>query len=143
AHVPYKGSAGAVTDLMGGQIEMMVLPAHTALSIAQTGKVLILGVAGKERSVLAPDSPSFGELGIDGVDIDMYYWVAAPAGTPKAIVDRLNREITEIIALPDVRETLLKQGMVPTPSTPEAITTLIEQDVERWKKFVAEKGLSS
>ncbi|VCU68709.1 Tripartite tricarboxylate transporter family receptor [Pigmentiphaga humi] len=140
-HVPYKGAAGASTDLMGGQIQMMVLPIHTALPLAATGKVRILGVSGQKRSVLAPDVASFGELGLESLDIDMYYWLAAPAGTPAPVVAELNRHATAIIALPEVRETLLKQGMVPTPSTPEKVAGMIERDVARWKTFITENGI--
>jgi tripartite-type tricarboxylate transporter receptor subunit TctC len=140
-HVPYKGAAGANTDLLGGQIQMMVLPVHTALPLVATGRVRMLGVSGQKRSVLAPDAASFGELGLESVDIDMYYWLAAPAGTPKAVVAELNRHAREIIAMPDVRDTLLKQGMVPTAGTPEALAGMIEQDVKRWKSFIADNGI--
>ncbi|MBX6319698.1 tripartite tricarboxylate transporter substrate binding protein [Pigmentiphaga sp.] len=140
-HVPYKGAAGASTDLMSGQIQMMVLPVHTALPLAATGKVRILGVSGQKRSELAPDVASFGELGLESLDIDMYYWLAAPAGTPAAIVDELNRHAAAIIGLPDVRETLLKQGMVPTSSSPGELSEMIARDVARWKAFIAENGI--
>lgn len=142
-HVPYKGAAGASTDLLGGQIQMMVLPIHTALPLAATGKLRVLAVSGKERSILAPESPSFAEVGLQSLDIDMYYWLAAPAGTRKEIISKLNGHIGEIIAMPEVRETLLKQGMIPTTSTPEAIAGMIDRDVTRWKQFVAEKGLTA
>lgn len=142
-HVPYKGAAGASTDLMGGQIQMMVLPVHTALPLANSGRIRVLGVSGTQRSVLAPDSPSFGELGLESLDIDMYYWLAAPAGTPDNIVARLNKEAHDIIAMPDVRETLMKQGMVPTTSTPEDLAKMIERDVERWKAFAKATGLKA
>ncbi len=142
-HVPYKGAAGASADLMGGQVEMMILPVHTALPMVETGKVKMLGVSGVQRSALAPDTPSFAELGLESVDIDMYYWLAAPANTPPAVVERLNKEAATAIARDDVRETLMKQGMIPTTSSPEAISEMIARDVDRWKTFVSDLGIAN
>lgn len=142
-HVPYKGAAGASADLMGGQVEMMILPVHTALPMVETGKVKMLGVSGVQRSALAPDTPSFAELGLESVDIDMYYWLAAPANTPPAVVERLNKEAATAIARDDVHETLMKQGMIPTTSSPEAISEMIARDVDRWKTFVSDLGIAN
>lgn len=142
-HVPYKNAAGANTDLLGGQIQMMVLPVHTALPFAKAGKLNVIAVSGESRSVLAPDSPSFAELGLKNLDIDLYYWIAAPAGTPRDIVARVNREVAAILQLPDVRETLMKQGLIPAASTPEEISAVIRNDIERWKKFIAEVKISA
>lgn len=142
-HVPYKGAAAANTDLLGGQISLMVLPVHTALPFARTGRLSILAVSGESRSVLAPDSPSFAELGLKGLDIDLYFWIAAPARTPRDIIAKVNREVTAILALPEVRETLLKQGLIPSSSTPEEMAAIIKADIERWKKFIAETKISA
>lgn len=142
-HVPYKGAAGANTDLLGGRIQMMVLPVHTALPFARQGKLRILAVSGESRSVHAPDIPSFGELGVKNLDADLYYWMAAPAGTPKSIISNLNKEISAILAMPDVRESLIKQGLVPETSSPEAIAASISNDVSRWKKFISEHRISA
>jgi tripartite-type tricarboxylate transporter receptor subunit TctC len=142
-HVPYKGAAGANTDLLGGQIQLMVLPVHTALPFAKSGKLNILAVSGEKRSELAPDSPSFAEAGLKNLDLDLYYWLAGPAKLPKPIVARLNEEMKAILAMPDVKETLLKQGLVVETSTPEQISADIKSDVSRWKKFVSEKGIKA
>ena len=142
-HVPYKGAAAANTDLLGGQISLMVLPVHTALPFARTGRLSILAVSGESRSVLAPDSPSFAELGLKGLNIDLYFWIAAPARTPRDIIAKVNREVTAILALPEVRETLLKQGLIPSSSTPEEMAAIIKADIERWKKFIAETKISA
>ena len=142
-HVPYKGAAGALTDLLGGQVQLAVLPVHTALPHAKAGKLNVIAVSGERRSVLAPDSPSFGELGLKNLDIDLYFWLAGPAGLPRGIVDRWNRELASILALPDVRATFLKQGMVPAHSSPEEIARQIAGDVARWKKFIAETGIKA
>ena len=142
-HVPYKGAAAANIDLLGGQISLMVLPVHTALPFAKAGRLNVIAVSGESRSVLAPDSPSFAELGLKGLDIDLYFWIAAPARTPREIITRVNREVTAILALPEVRETLLKQGLIPSSSTPDEMAAIIKSDIERWKKFIAETKITA
>lgn len=142
-HVPYKGAAGALTDLLGGQVQLAVLPVHTALPHFKAGKLAVIAVSGENRSVLAPDLPSFSELGMKNLAIDLYFWIAGPAGTPREVILRWNQEITSILQLPDVRESLLKQGLVPSPGTPEEIAAQIRGDVDRWKGFIAEKGIKA
>jgi tripartite-type tricarboxylate transporter receptor subunit TctC len=142
-HVPYKGAAQALTDLLGGQVQLAVLPVHTALPHAKAGKLNVIAVSGERRSVLAPDSPSFGELGLKNLDIDLYFWLAGPAGLPGEIVQKWNQELAAIFALPEVRDTFMKQGMVPAHSSPEEIARQIAADVERWKKFIAETGITA
>jgi tripartite-type tricarboxylate transporter receptor subunit TctC len=142
-HVPHKGAAGALTDLLGGQVQLMVLPVHTALPFAQAGKLNVIAVSGEGRSVLAPDSPSFAELGLKNLDIDLYFWIAAPAGAPGRVIEKWNREAASILGLADVRETLLKQGLVPSPSSPAEIAARISADVARWKKFVSETKITA
>jgi tripartite-type tricarboxylate transporter receptor subunit TctC len=137
-HVPYKGAGGANTDLLAGQIQLMVLPLHTALPFARAGRLNVIAVSGENRSVIAPDSPSFAELGLKNLAIDLYFWLAGPAGLPREIVAKLNHEVGAILALPEVREILLKQGLVTAAGTPEDIAATIKVDVERWKKFIAE-----
>jgi tripartite-type tricarboxylate transporter receptor subunit TctC len=127
-HVPYKGAAGALTDLLGGQVQLAVLPVHTALPHARAGKLNVIAVSGERRSVLAPDSPSFAELGLKNLDIDLYFWIAGPAGLPRDIVHKWNQELAAVLALPDVGGTFMKQGMVTAHS---------------WKKFIAETGIKA
>ena len=142
-HVPYKSAAAANTDLLGGQIQMMVLPVHTALPFARAGKLNVIAVSGESRSVLAPDSPSFAELGLKNLDIDLYFWIAGPAGMPRDVVARINRETAAILQLPEVRETLQKQGLIPSASTPDEMAAIIKSDIERWKKFIAETKIAA
>ena len=142
-HVPYKGAAAANTDLLGGQVSLAVLPVHTALPFARAGKLNVIAVSGEKRSILAPDSPSFAELGLKNLDIDLYFWFAAPRGTPPDILARFNREAGAILALPEVRETLMKQGLVPALTSPEEIAGIIKADIERWKKFIAEAKITA
>ena len=142
-HVPYKGAAQALTDLLGGQVQLAVLPVHTALPHARAGKLTVIAVSGERRSVLAPDSPSFAELGLKNLDIDLYFWIAGPAGLPPEIVQKWNQELASILSAPEVRETLMKQGMVPAPGSPDEISTQIGGDIERWKKFIRETGITA
>ena len=142
-HVPYKNAQAANTDLIGGQVHLAVLPVHTALPFAKAGRLNVIAVSGESRSVLAPDQPSFAELNLKNLDIDLYYWIAGPANTPREITARVNREVAAILALPDVRETLLKQGLIPSTSTPEDIGTRIRDDIGRWKKFISEAKITA
>ena len=142
-HVPYKNAAAANTDLLGGQVHLAVLPVHTALPHARSGRLHVIAVSGESRSVLAPDQPSFAELNLKNLDMDLYYWIAGPAGTPRDITARVNREVAAILAMPDVRETLLKQGLIPATSTPEEIGNLIRDDIGRWKKFISDAKITA
>lgn len=142
-HVPYKNAAAANTDLLGGQVQLAVLPVHTALPFAKAGRLNVIAVSGESRSVLAPDMPSFAEANLKNLDIDLYYWIAGPAGMPRDIVMRVNREVAAILAMPEVRETLLKQGLIPATSTPEEIAAVIRDDIGRWKKFISDSKITA
>ena len=142
-HVPYKNAAAANQDLLGGQVQLAMLPVHTAQPFARAGRLNVIAVSGESRSVLAPDLPSFAEVNLKNLDLDLYYLIAAPAATPREIVMKINREVALILALPDVRETLLKQGLIPATSTPEEISALIRDDIGRWKKFIEASGIKA
>ena len=135
-HVPYKGSAGAVADVIANQVPMMIMPVHTALPYAAAGKLRILAVSGDKRSALAPESPTFREAGMRDFDIDLWYGLLAPAHTPRAIIERLNQEIAAALGQSEIRESLVKQGLDPTTSTPEAFGALIRADLARWESVV-------
>jgi tripartite-type tricarboxylate transporter receptor subunit TctC len=142
-HVPYKGAAGANQDLLGGQIQMAVLPIHTALPFVRAGKIRMLAVSGDKRAALAPDVPSMGELGAGNVDLSLYFWLAGPAGMPSEEVTRLNREVAVVLAAPDVKEALAVQGMVPATATPAQLGDTIKQDIDRWRQFVTEQKITA
>ena len=142
-HVPYKNAQAANTDLIGGQVQLAVLPVHTAQPFAKAGRLNVIAVSGESRSVLAPDQPSFAEVNLKNLDIDLYYWIAGPANTPREVTTRINREVAAILAMPDVRETLLKQGLIPSTSTPEEIGARIRDDIGRWKKFISEAKITA
>ena len=142
-HVPHKGAAGALTDLLGGQVQLAVLPVHTALPHARAGRLNVIAVSGESRSVLAPDSPSFAELGLKNLDIDLYFWLAGPAGVPRDVVLKLNQTLASAVSPPDVRDMLLKQGIVPATGAPQEISAQIRNDVARWKKFIGENRITA
>lgn len=143
-HVPYKGLSGAMTDLLGGQVQMMFAPVHALLPNARAGKLKILAVTGPKRSPFAPDAPTFHEQGMDFMDdVDNWYAVMAPARTPPDIIAKLNRGIAEIMGLPEVRENLMKQGMVPVTSAPGELAELIKADLSRWHKVVADAKIKA
>jgi tripartite-type tricarboxylate transporter receptor subunit TctC len=135
-HVPYKGSAGAVTDLLGGQVQAMFLPVHVALPQAQAGKIRLLAAGGTHRSPVTPDLPSLAEEGVRDIDVDIWYALFGPAGLPRELVSLLNSEVAAILAQPDVRGNLQKQGLNPVTGTPEELARLVEADLERWTRVV-------
>jgi tripartite-type tricarboxylate transporter receptor subunit TctC len=142
-HVPYKGSAGAITDLLGGEVQAMILPVHSALTHAKAGRIRMLAVAQEKRAAIAPDVPTFAEQGVANSNVDLWYGLMAPAGTPVAVVGKLNAEINSILALPDVREALDKQGLIPTPGRPEALNALVKNDFARWAEVIRKAKISA
>jgi len=135
-HVPYKGTAGAVTDLLGGQVQVMFLPVHVALPQVQAGRLRMLASGGAHRSPATPNVPSLAEEGVTDIDVDIWYALFAPAGLPKEQVAMLNAETNAILADPEVRESLLKQGLNPTPGKPDDLARTIDADLERWTRIV-------
>ncbi|WP_156385550.1 tripartite tricarboxylate transporter substrate binding protein [Ramlibacter sp. Leaf400] len=142
-HVPYRGTAGAVTDLLGGQVELMFLPIHVALPHVKTGKLVALGIGSEKRHALLPQVPTLTEARAGNVNVDMWYGIFAPPGTAPDFVARLNRELKDILALPEVRTAFETQGMDPASSTPEDFRRLVEQDAERWAKLIKSQGITA
>ncbi|MDQ6681524.1 MAG: tripartite tricarboxylate transporter substrate binding protein [Pseudomonadota bacterium] len=136
-HVPYRGTGPAVTDLLGGQIGVMFLPVHVALPHLQGGKLNILAAGSRQRTPVTPEIPSLAEAtGVKNIDVDIWYAVYAPAGTPADIVMRLNAEMNALLKQPEVRETLGKQGLAATGGSPEQLAQMTRDDMERWAKVV-------
>ncbi len=136
-HVPYRGTGPAVTDLLGGQIGAMFLPLHVALPHWQGGKLALLAAGSLQRTAVTPDVPSLAEAtGVKNIDVDIWYAVYAPAGTPAEIVGRLNTEFNALLRQPEIRETLGKQGLLATGGTPERLAQMTQADMDRWAKVV-------
>jgi tripartite-type tricarboxylate transporter receptor subunit TctC len=142
-HIPYAGSAGAVKDLAGGHVSAMFLPIHTALPLAETGQIRILAVGSQARAQQAPQVPTLAELGVTDFDVDLWYGVLAPAGTSKDIVDRYNAVFNEILAQPNVRTVLERQGLIARGGPPERLAALIARDRPRWAKVVKDAEITS
>jgi tripartite-type tricarboxylate transporter receptor subunit TctC len=139
-HVPYKGSSGARTDVLGGQVQMMFDAITTMAPNVRGGKLKGLGTTGKTRSSVLPEVPTVSEAGVPGYEAVIWLGVMAPAGTPKPIVDKLNAEITKIVMRPDVRESWSKQGAEPMAMTPAEFTRFMNEDIEKWAKVVKISG---
>jgi tripartite-type tricarboxylate transporter receptor subunit TctC len=142
-HIPYAGSAGAVKDLAGGHVPAMFLPVHTALPLAASGDIRILAVGSAQRAHQAPDVPTLAELGVAGFDVDLWYAVLAPSGTPKDVVARYNAAFNDILAEPNVRTLLDRQGLVAQGGPPERLAELIAKDRARWARVVKDAGISA
>ena len=137
-HVPYKGIAGATTDLAGGQVQVMFASLHSVLPLVKGGKLKLLGVTGA-RSPLAPGVPSFREQGMDFMDaVDAWYALLAPARTPPELIARLHQDVSAVLALPEVREQLANQGLTLQTGSPEQLTALLRSDLARWRKVISE-----
>ena len=135
-HIPYRGTAQAVTDLLGGQVDAMFLPIHVALPHVRSGKLLALAIGSDKRHALMPDLPTLKEAKAGDVNVDMWYGIFAPPGTPADQVQKLNQELKDILGAPEVRTAFQTQGMDPATSSPEEFRRLVATDAERWARLV-------
>jgi tripartite-type tricarboxylate transporter receptor subunit TctC len=141
-HVPYRGSAPAVQDLVGGHIGAMFIPVHVGLPLAKGNQIRLLGVAYKQRVGVAPDVPTLPEQGINGVDIDFWLGMLAPAATPPATVTRYNTVLNDILRSPPIRDKLTAQGFVAVGGTSSDFGDLIARDLAKWRKVVKDAGIT-
>jgi tripartite-type tricarboxylate transporter receptor subunit TctC len=135
-HIPYKASAGATNDFLGGQVPAMFLPIHVALNMAKDGRVRVLGGSRRERHPLFPDLPSLHELGVTGFDVDPWYAFWGPAGMPPDMVAKYNTTLREILAEPETREALTKQGLLVKSSSPEELSAIAQAEYNLWQRVV-------
>jgi tripartite-type tricarboxylate transporter receptor subunit TctC len=140
-HVPYRGSGPAVVDLVAGRITMMFDATPSLLPFITAGKLRALAAASPQRHRLLPDVPSFAELGYPGMDIALWYGVAAPGGTPAPIVQRLNAELIKILSTPDIRKGLTEQGADVQGGTPEEFVEFMRHESARWGTVVKRAGI--
>ena len=139
-HVPYKGSSGARTDILGGQVQMMFDAITTMAPHVRAGKLKALGTTGKVRSTVLPDVPTVSEAGVPGYDAVIWLGIMAPAGTPRAIVERLNNEITRATNSPETKEAWARQGAVAMSMTPEQFGRYMLEDIDKWARVVKISG---
>lgn len=141
-HIPYRGTAPAVTDLLGGQIDVMFLPIHVALQHVRAGKLVALAISSDKPHPLLPQIPPLSTLKLGNLNVDMWYGVLAPAGLPRPDIERLNAAIRDILALPAVASAFETQGMTPEHSTPDTFRQLMAADAQRWADLIKVQGIT-
>ena len=140
AHVPYKGSAPALTDVIGGQVPLMFDTMLSAMPFVKTGKLKALAVTSAQRSPAAPELPTVAESGLPGYEVVAWNGLLAPAGTPKAVIDRLSEELAKAMAVAQVREKFSVQGFAASWDTPEQFAIFLRSEVAKWTKTVKASG---
>jgi tripartite-type tricarboxylate transporter receptor subunit TctC len=139
-HVPYKGSAPAITDVMAGHVQLMFDTVMSALPHVQAGKLRALAVSSAERAPVAPDVPTIAEAALPGYEAIAWNGLFAPAGTPRAIIDQLNAEVVRALQSEKVKEQLASLGATARPTTPSDFSTYVRDEVAKWAKVVKESG---
>lgn len=134
--VPYKGTAPALTDLIGGQVQLNFDTPITSIPHIKSGKLKAIAITGKTRLAALPQVPTFAEAGLPNYDFQLWMGVLAPAGTPKEIVNKLNTEIAKILTMPDMKEKLVSQGLEPFVSTPDQFAALIKSDITKFGQVI-------
>jgi tripartite-type tricarboxylate transporter receptor subunit TctC len=140
-HIPYKGTGPALTDLLGGHIPMAFAPIPASHPNVTAGKLRALAVTSTTRSNLLPDVPTMAEAGLPGFDASLYYGLAAPAGTPRPIIDKLNKALREALGSDEVKKQLDNDGTEITPGTPEDYADFIDRDEKKWAQLVKASGV--
>lgn len=139
-HVPYKGIAPGINDLLAGQVQVSFPTILAGLPHARTGRLRALAVTGARRSPAAPDLPTMAEAGVPGYEAANWFGIVVPARTPRAVVSKLNQEVARALGLPDVQERLSNLGMEPVSNTPEQFTDHIKSEIAKWAKVVKASG---
>ncbi len=139
-HIPYKGAAPAIVDLLGGQVSLAFVSLPAALPHIKAGKLTALGISAPQRSAVAPEVPTIAESALAGYELENWYGVLAPAGTPRQIVNKLNGEIVKILQTQEVKERLNSQGFEIRTSTPEQFAAYIKSEIVKWAKIVKDSG---
>ena len=140
-HVPYKGGAPAIADVVGGQLSLSYTAIASGSSFVKAGKLKALGISSLQRSAALPDVPTFIESGVPGFTAESWIALFAPAGTPRPIIDRLQRDVAAVLALPEVRERYSALGLLPGGGTPEQLAAQLKEDYTRWEKVIREAGI--
>jgi tripartite-type tricarboxylate transporter receptor subunit TctC len=140
-HVPYRGDAPAMQDVMSGSAQLTFASLPSAIAGVQSGKVRIIAVTGPKRAAALPNVPTVMESGLPGYEVETWYGVFTTGGTPPAVVHRLASEIAQVVNQPPVREAIAKMGMEPAPSTAEEFTRIVLSDMDRWGKVVRSVGI--
>lgn len=142
-HVPYKGSAPAVNDTIGGQTHVMFPSLFTGVPFVKSGRLQALAIAGNKRSAVLPDVPTLKELGVDGVEVDQWYAIFAPAKTPKDVVSKLNQALNKVLNEPEIIKKIEGHGADVETSTPEQLGDMVRKDLVKWRQVVQRAKLQA
>ncbi|MBX6319026.1 tripartite tricarboxylate transporter substrate binding protein [Pigmentiphaga sp.] len=142
-HIPFKGAGGAVNDLAGGHVSAMIVPLHTIQPLVNGGKVKVLAVMSAQRAPSMPEVPTFRESGYERVQVDVWYGLLAPKGTPQATVDKLNKEVNEVLKSEEVTASLAKQGIHPEGGKPGRMADVLALEVKRWPPVVRAANITA
>ena len=142
-HIPYRGTAPAVSDLLGGQVDAMFLPIHVALPQIKAGKLVALGIGSDQRHPLLPNVPTLAEAKTGKVNVDMWYGIFAPKNTPNELVQAFNKELKIILGSEEIQKAFQPQGMDPANSTPEEFGKLVERDANRWADLIKAQNIKA
>jgi len=140
-HVPYKGGGPAIIDLLAGNINLIFATGASSINHVKAGKIRALGVTTAKRSAMAPELPTIAEAGLPGFEANNWNGVVVPAKTPRAIINRLNKEFTAALTLPDIKQFLFNQGLDAAPGTPEAFAAYIKSETAKWAKVIKAAGI--
>jgi tripartite-type tricarboxylate transporter receptor subunit TctC len=140
-HIPYRGAAPALTDLMAGRLQYTFDGVATSLGYARAGSIRILGVAGLNRSPVIPEQPTIAESAVPGFDTSVWFGLFAPAGTPAAVVDTINRKTNAVLAMPALKESFEKLGIVGVGGTPDVLAARVRTEMQKWADLVRERNL--
>jgi len=140
-HIPYKGEALALNDLMGGQIQLMVGNIAAASGFVKSGSLRALAVTSRERSPMMPDVPTADEAGLPGFESVGWFGLMAPAGTPRSVIDKIQADVEKVVQNPDVKAALAKQGMVPVANKPAEMARAIADESRKWARVIANRHL--
>jgi tripartite-type tricarboxylate transporter receptor subunit TctC len=139
-HIPYKGSGPSIIDLVGGQVAMM-FGSTSVLPHVQNKRLVLIAVTGAQRSAFTPDTPTIAELGLPGYEVSAWNALFAPAGTPTAVIGRLNQLVKQSLASAEAKSVMQAQGLDATPSTPEELGALVKSELVKWAKVIAAAGI--
>jgi tripartite-type tricarboxylate transporter receptor subunit TctC len=142
-HVPYKGTTPAVTALLGNEVPLMLAPALTVLPHVNAGKARALAITSATRAKALPDLPTVAESGVPGYEANQWYGVMVPAGTPQALITRLNAEIRDIMRIPEVADRLAQQGSIPVGGSTDEFGRYVGSEIQKWAKVIRVSGAST
>jgi tripartite-type tricarboxylate transporter receptor subunit TctC len=141
-HVPHKGMAPAITDLMGGHVQVLLVSLPSVQAQMNSGRLRALGVSSPKRSSFVPDLPAIAET-LPGYDNELWWGIFAPAKTPKAVLDKLSNEIHKVLATDDMKKRFAEFGAEPAPTTPETFSAIVKSEIAKWKKVVQDAHISA